>query len=102
MSCPRQPLKRLADARNNPRNKPLRLAHLNHGDDCAILLEGGEGPARVKSLRHGALHRFASERQRCLAFAARPIASAHLRTLHRSKTDCHSDKLVALEKEGLA
>ena len=36
----------------NPRNKrryePLRLAHLDHGDDRAILLEGGEGPARVK------------------------------------------------------
>jgi hypothetical protein len=49
-----EPLERLAlDARNNPRNEPLRLAHLNHGDDCAILLEGGEGPARVKSLRHG-------------------------------------------------
>jgi hypothetical protein len=27
--------------------------------------------------------------------------SCHLRTLHRSKTDCHSDKLVALEKKGL-
>jgi hypothetical protein len=55
-----EPLERLAlDARNNPRNEPLRLAHLNHGDDCAILLEGGEGPARVKSFRHGALHRFA-------------------------------------------
>ena len=26
---------------------------------------------------------------------------SHLRTLHRSKTDCHSDKLVALEKKGL-
>jgi hypothetical protein len=44
----------------NPRNKrryePLRLAHLDHGDDRAILLEGGEGPARVKMtmlLRHG-------------------------------------------------
>jgi hypothetical protein len=59
-----EPFERLAlDAWNNPRNEPLRLAHLNHGDDCAILLEGGEGPARVKSLRHGALHRFASERQ---------------------------------------
>jgi hypothetical protein len=70
-----EPFERLAlDAWNSPRNEPLRLAHLNHGDDCAILLEGGEGPARVKSLRHGALHRFASERQRCLAFAARPIA----------------------------
>jgi hypothetical protein len=68
-----------------PRNEPFRLAHLNHGDDCAILLEGGEGPARVKSLRHGALRRFASERQRCLAFAARPIASSQRRTHARQK-----------------
>lgn len=27
------------------------------GDDRAILLDGGEGPARVKELRHGALRR---------------------------------------------
>src|SRR5215475_8315443 len=42
-------LERLAfDAGNNRRNKPLRLAHLDYGDDRAILLEGGERPARVK------------------------------------------------------
>src|ERR1700716_4654709 len=49
-------LKRLAfDAGNERRNQPLRLAHLDHGDDCAILLESGEGSARVKKkmLRHG-------------------------------------------------
>ena len=49
-------LKRLAfDAGNERRNQPLRLAHLDHGDDCAILLESGEGSARVKTkmLRHG-------------------------------------------------
>jgi hypothetical protein len=42
-------LERLAfDAGNNRRDEPLRLAHLDYCDDCAILLEGGEGPARVK------------------------------------------------------
>jgi hypothetical protein len=51
-------LERLAfDAGNNRRNEPLRLAHLDHGDDRTILLEGGEGLARVKRLRHGALRR---------------------------------------------
>src|SRR6202040_2693537 len=49
-------LKRLAfDAGNNRSNEPLGLAHLDHSDDRAILLEGGEGSARVneKVLRHG-------------------------------------------------
>src|SRR5215813_581762 len=53
-------LKGLAfDAGNERRNQPLRLAHLDDSDDCAILLESGEGPARVKMtmLRHGELHR---------------------------------------------
>ena len=36
------------DAGDKRCNEPLRLAHLDHGDDRAILLEGGEGPARVK------------------------------------------------------
>jgi hypothetical protein len=40
---------------NQRRNQPLRLAHRDHSDDCAILLESGEGPARIKTkmLRHG-------------------------------------------------
>jgi hypothetical protein len=37
-----KPLERLAlDAHNNRRNEPARLAHLDHGDDCAILPDGG-------------------------------------------------------------
>jgi hypothetical protein len=63
------------NAGNNRRNEPLRLAHLDHGDDRTVLLEDGEGSARVKGVRHGALHRFVVERQRCLTPAARPIAS---------------------------
>ncbi len=39
---------------NERRNQPIRLAHLDHADDCAILLESGKAPARVKTrmLRH--------------------------------------------------
>src|SRR5262249_6873750 len=72
---------------SNPRNKrryePLRLAHLDYGDDRAILLEGGEGPARVKMttlLRHGGAPSVAvQQRRRCHALAAHPIASAQNR-----------------------
>src|SRR5215831_13168988 len=44
------------DARNNRGDQPLRLTHFDHGYDCRILLEGGEGSARIKNLRHEALH----------------------------------------------
>src|SRR5262245_17881336 len=66
------------DARNKCCNEPLQLAHLDHGDDRAILIESGEGPARVKMLlRHGGAPSVAVEqRRRCHALAARPIASA--------------------------
>src|SRR6202022_1954165 len=83
-------LKRLAfDAGNERRNQPLRLAHLDHGDDCAILLESGEGPARVKTrmLRHrGAPSVVVEQRPWCHAFAARPIASSHFRTRAAQQT----------------
>jgi hypothetical protein len=40
-------------------NQPARLAHLDDGNDCAILVQGDEGPAQVKSFGWGiaALHR---------------------------------------------
>ena len=53
-------LKRLAfDAGNQRRNQPLRLAHLDHGDDCAILLESGEDllASKRKCCDMGELHR---------------------------------------------
>src|SRR5262245_5627504 len=81
-------LKRLAlDAGNERCNQPLRLAQLDHGDDCAILLESGEGPARVKTkmLRHrGAPLVAVEQRPWCHALAARPIASSQKRTWPRT------------------
>jgi hypothetical protein len=59
------------------------LAHLDHADDCTVLLEGGEGPAPVEGFRHGALRRsFTEQRRRCHTLAARPIASSQTRTLN--------------------
>src|ERR1700746_1513553 len=33
-------------------NQPTRLAHLDDGNDCAILVQGDEGPAQVVRLGH--------------------------------------------------
>src|SRR5215218_7234814 len=71
-------LQRLAlDSRDHRCNEPLRLAHLDYRDQCAILLEGGEGPAGVKRLRHGVLHcvSTAPKDVHTLAAASPPIAS---------------------------
>ena len=46
----------LRTLRDHSCNEPLRLAHLDHDDQCAILFEGGEGPAGVKRLRQWVTH----------------------------------------------
>src|SRR5215469_5722688 len=43
------------NARNNRGYQPFSLTHFDHGDDRVMLLEGGEGLARIKSLRHETL-----------------------------------------------
>jgi hypothetical protein len=51
-------LERVApDPGHQPGDEPARPAQLDHGDERVVLLEGGEGPAQVIALRHGALHR---------------------------------------------
>ena len=42
------------DSRNNAGDEPGRLAHLDHCDQRAILVESGERPAQVIRLWHGA------------------------------------------------
>src|SRR5205809_6311011 len=44
------------NTRNNAADQPARLAHLDDGNDRAILVEGDEGPAQVVRLGHRALH----------------------------------------------
>src|SRR5439155_2050902 len=45
------------DPRNDTGDQPDRLAHLNDGDQCAILIQSGERSAQVIWLRHGAPRR---------------------------------------------
>src|SRR6476646_3209462 len=40
------------NAGEHPGNQPTRLAHLDHGNDRAILVQGDEGPAQVVRLGH--------------------------------------------------
>jgi len=48
-----QLLARLAlNAGKHTGNQPTRLAHLDDGNDCAILVQGDEGPAQVVRLGH--------------------------------------------------
>src|SRR3954464_9745563 len=55
-------LQRMAlDPWNHAGDEPARLAHLDDGNDRAVLLQGREGPTQiVELLCHGTLHRVAS------------------------------------------
>src|SRR5712672_3223695 len=70
-----QLLARLAlNAGKHTGNQPARLAHLDDGNDRAILVQGDEGPAKSFGWGIGALHRF-TQRRWCHLLAACPIAS---------------------------
>src|SRR3954465_7959506 len=55
-------LQRMAlDTWNDAGDEPARLAHLDDGNDRAVLLQRSEGPTQiVELLCHGTLHRVAS------------------------------------------
>src|SRR6266404_5941340 len=55
-------------------NQPTRLAHLDDGNDRAILVQGDEGPAQVVRLGHQGTPCWI-QRRWCHFLAARPIAS---------------------------
>ena len=46
------------DSRHDPTDQPAPLAHLDHGDQRAILVQSGERSAQVIRLWHGAPRRF--------------------------------------------
>src|SRR5271155_162211 len=63
-------------------NQPTRLAHLDDGNDRAILVQGDEGPAQVVRLGHRgtpSVH----QRRWCHLLAACPIASLGPTSEHR-------------------
>jgi transposase len=63
------------DAGNDPGNQPTRLAHLDHRNQRAILVQSGQASAEVIHLWHGNPRRVCSQRRWCHALATRPIAS---------------------------
>src|SRR6516164_8149736 len=61
-------------------NQPARLAHLDDGNDRAILVQGNEGPAQIVRLGHRATPSIDVSDEIAI-LAARPIASLRWRGL---------------------
>jgi hypothetical protein len=62
----RELLQRVAlDTRHERAGQPARLAHLDHGDQSAILVQSSGRSAQVIRLRHGALRRLGLQRRLC-------------------------------------
>src|SRR6516225_8787262 len=61
-------------------NQPARLAHLDHGNDRAILVQGLEGPAQIVRLRHRGTPSIDVSDEIAI-LAARPIASLRWREM---------------------
>src|SRR6516162_9337692 len=59
-------------------NQPARLAHLDHGNDRAILVQGDEGPAQIVRLGHRGTPSIGVSDEIAI-LAARPIASLRWR-----------------------
>src|SRR6476661_7236493 len=83
-----QLLARLAlNAGKHTGNQPTRLAHLDDGNDCAILVQGDEGPAQVVRLGHRGTPSVSHSDDGAISFAACPIPSRRWRepdSNHRS------------------
>src|SRR6516164_8479729 len=61
-------------------NQPARLAHLDHGNDRAILVQGLEGPAQIVRLGHRGTPSIDVSDEIAI-LAARPIASLRWREM---------------------
>ena len=61
------------NAGNDTADRPARLAHLDDGNDRAILVQGDEGPAQVVRLGHRGTPSIKMQRRSCHLLAARPI-----------------------------
>src|SRR5215813_3937454 len=73
---------------STPANQPARLAHLDDGNDRAILVQGHEGPAQIVRLGHRGTPSIDVSDEIAI-LAARPIASLRWRepnSNHRSRS----------------
>src|SRR5271169_1871607 len=78
-------------------NQPTRLAHLDDGNDRAILVQGDEGPAQVVRLGHRGTPCWI-QRRWCHFLAARPIASLSPTPLSR----CGRPRSTSSTRQGIA
>src|SRR6478752_10569426 len=69
------------NAGKHPGNQPARLAQLDDGNDCAILVQGDEGPAQVVQLGHRGTPSVICQRRWCHLLAACPIPSLRWREM---------------------
>src|ERR1700726_3464779 len=77
------------NAGKHPGNQPARLAQLDDGNDCAILVQGDEGPAQVVQLGHRGTPSAICQRRWWHLLAACPIPSLRCREAdsnHRSRS----------------
>src|SRR6201997_4155993 len=75
-------------------NQPARLAHLDDGNDRAILVQGNEGPAQIVRLGHRGTPSIDVKRRNCHLLAARPIASLCWREMDWNFQYAEAVKLV--------
>jgi hypothetical protein len=81
------------NAGKHPGNQPARLAHLDDGNDCAILVQRDEGPDQSLPRRRpgsfswgiGALRQLFASDDGAISFAARPIASLRWREMDSNR-----------------
>jgi hypothetical protein len=81
------------NAGKHPGNQPARLAHLDDGNDCAILVQRDEGPAQSLPRRRpgsfswgiGALRQLFASDDGAISFAACPIPSLRWREMDSNR-----------------
>src|ERR1700730_8526701 len=83
-------------------DQPARLAHLDDRNDCAILVQGDEGPAQVVRLGHkGTPSVSYLQRRWCHLLAARPIASLRWRKPDANRWSPWAKGLVFLPRRAV-
>src|SRR4051794_34534886 len=73
-------------------NQPARLAQLDDGNDCAILVQGDEGPAQVVLLGHRGTPSVICQRRWCHLIAACPIPSLRWREVDSNPRSRRKDE----------
>ena len=89
------------NAGKHPGNQPARLAQLDDGNDCAILVQGDEGPAQVVQLGHRGTPSVICQRRWCHLLRRLPHTISPLEEAVSSEPDSESrNSLLAGKIQG--